>query len=309
MPQNSQLRTKPLSIAAEGLTVDGREISEQDILDIVETYNPAMYGARINLDHERDWSGWAAKNLSNVDIPGMLGDVLSVDAKKNNDGVLCLYAVLAPNASFVQLNQADQAVYFSIEINRNFRGTDKTYLVGLAVTDYPASCYTDRVKFSKEQNKDQVSEGADKDVTPITVNFQLEEPDQPSADTPGFFKKLFSTKDDPDMKKEDLAQAMKDALGEPLLNLSTQITALSAKTDKLENHFAQQVDEEGAEDEPGDKEENTEFAQVKQELASTKQALADLNSKLEKLAAEEHSDTTDSEEDPEGDNAQYANLL
>ena len=35
-----QLRTKPLSIAAVGMTVDGREITEQDVADIVETYNP-----------------------------------------------------------------------------------------------------------------------------------------------------------------------------------------------------------------------------------------------------------------------------
>ena len=32
-----QLRTKPLSIAAVGMTVDGREITEQDVADIGET--------------------------------------------------------------------------------------------------------------------------------------------------------------------------------------------------------------------------------------------------------------------------------
>ena len=50
-----QLRTIPLAIAAAGLTVDGREIEEQDINDIVETYNPKKYGARINIDHYADF--------------------------------------------------------------------------------------------------------------------------------------------------------------------------------------------------------------------------------------------------------------
>ncbi len=299
MPQNSHLRTKPLSIAAEGLTVDGREITEQDILDIVETYDPAMYGARINLDHERDWSGWAAKNLSNVDIPGILGDVLSVEAKKNEAGVLCLYAVLAPNASFVLLNQADQAVYFSIEISRNFRGTDRTYLMGLAVTDYPASCYTDRVKFNKENNSDQVSDGAGKDAAPFTVNFELEETEQPSAQTPGFFKTLFSKKDDPEMKKEDLAQALKDALGGPLTQLTSQVQTLNESFNKRFAEQEQEQDEEAP---------SEEIASVKQQLSDTQKALTDLAAKFDKALNEEHSDTTESEEEPEGEHAQYANL-
>ena len=116
-----QLRTIPLAIAAVGMTVDGREITEKDIDDIVDTYNYNKYGARINLDHEGEWSGWAAKHLHVVDLPGgMLGDVIELTSETNEDGVKVLLAVLAPNASFVLLNQADQAVYFSIEIDRNF---------------------------------------------------------------------------------------------------------------------------------------------------------------------------------------------
>ena len=198
-----QLRTKPLSIAAVGMTVDGREITEQDVADIVETYNPRKYGARINLDHEFNWSGWAAKNLHNVDIPGMLGDVVSVEAYENEEGIVCLYAVLAPNQGFVALNKADQAVYFSIEISRDFMGTGKTYLTGLAVTDYPASCYTDRIHFSSKSKPD------DTEVSLLTVDLGSCEP----IDTPKkpFFKRLF-TKEEPDMNETQLANALKDAV-------------------------------------------------------------------------------------------------
>ena len=155
MPRS--LLTIPLAIAAVGFTVDGREISEKDVDDIVATYSYKKYGARINLDHEFNWSGWAAKNLHGVDLNGgMLGDVLEVTSGLNDDGVKVLYAVLAPNASFLQLNQADQAVYFSIEINRDFMKSGQTYLTGLAVTDYPASAYTDRIHFSNNKKRNQV---------------------------------------------------------------------------------------------------------------------------------------------------------
>jgi hypothetical protein len=84
MPRS--LRTIPLSIAAMGMTVDGREISEKDINDIVATYNYRKYGARINLDHSGDWSGWVANNLHGVDLNGgMLGDVLEVTSGENED--------------------------------------------------------------------------------------------------------------------------------------------------------------------------------------------------------------------------------
>lgn len=289
-----QLRTKPLSIAAVGMTVDGREITEQDVADIVETYNPRKYGARINLDHEFNWSGWAAKNLHNVDIPGMLGDVVSVEAYENEEGVVCLYAVLAPNQGFVALNKADQAVYFSIEISRDFMGTGKTYLTGLAVTDYPASCYTDRIHFSSK------SKAGDTEVSLLTVDLGSCEP----IDTPKkpFFKRLF-TKEEPDMNETQLANALKDALGTPLEEFGQKLDGLTAKLDSFSTTKV-----EGEETPPEDNE-NTEVAQLKEELSSTKQALDELNDKFAKALKAPAGDTTDAEDEPEGDDGKYSNCL
>jgi len=263
-----QLRTKPLSIAAVGMTVDGREITEQDVADIVETYNPRKYGARINLDHEFNWSGWAAKNLHNVDIPGMLGDVESVEAYENEEGVVCLYAVLAPNQSFVQLNKADQAVYFSIEISRDFMGSGKTYLTGLAVTDYPASCYTDRIHFSSKSKAD------DTEVALLTVDLGSCEP----IDTP---KKPF-------FKRSEFGKK------------------LDGLTAKLDSFSTTNVEDEET---PPEDNENTEVAQLKEELSSTKTALDELNDKFAKALKAPAGDTTDADDEPEGDEGKYSQLL
>lgn len=289
-----QLRTKPLSIAAVGMTVDGREITEQDVADIVETYNPRKYGARINLDHEFNWSGWAAKNLHNVDIPGMLGDVESVEAYENEEGIVCLYAVLAPNQSFVTLNKADQAVYFSIEISRDFMGSGKTYLTGLAVTDYPASCYTDRIHFSSKSKPD------DMDVALLTVDLGSCEP----IDTPKkpFFKRLFA-KEEPDMNETQLANALKDALGTPLEEFGQKLDGLTAK---LDSFSTTKVEEEETPPEDG---ESTEVAELKQELSSTKKLLTELTDKFEKAVNAPAGNTTDADDEPEGDEGKYSQLL
>jgi hypothetical protein len=290
-----QLRTKPLSIAAVGMTVDGREITEQDVADIVETYNPRKYGARINLDHEFNWSGWAAKNLHNVDIPGMLGDVVSVEAYENEEGIVCLYAVLAPNQGFVALNKADQAVYFSMEISRDFMGTGKTYLTGLAVTDYPASCYTDRIHFSSKSKAD------DTEVALLTVDLGSCEP----IDTPKkpFFKRLF-TKEEPDMNETQLANALKDALGTPLEEFGKKLDGL---TTKLDSFLTTKV--EGEEETAPPAEESTELTKLKEELSSTKTALDELNEKFTKALKTPAGDTTNADEEHEGEEGKYSNCL
>ncbi|TMO02920.1 GPO family capsid scaffolding protein [Pseudoalteromonas sp. S558] len=289
-----QLRTKPLSIAAVGMTVDGREISEQDVADIVETYNPRKYGARINVDHEFNWSGWAAKNLHNVDIPGMLGDVESVQAYENEEGIVCLYAVLAPNQGFVELNKADQAVYFSIEISRDFMGTGKTYLTGLAVTDYPASCYTDRIHFSSKSKPD------DTDVSLLKVDLGSCEPIDAAPKKP-FFKRLFA-KEESDMKPEELATALKDALGTPLSEFGQKLDGLATKLDSFSTTKVE------GEDTPPADDENTELAQVKEELLKTKTALGELNDKFTKALKAPAGDTTPADDEPEGEEGKYNNL-
>ncbi|MDC4869224.1 GPO family capsid scaffolding protein, partial [Acinetobacter baumannii] len=48
-----KVKSKWFRIATAGDTTDGREIQENWIQEIVETYNPQTYGARINVEHIR----------------------------------------------------------------------------------------------------------------------------------------------------------------------------------------------------------------------------------------------------------------
>ncbi|QUM81676.1 GPO family capsid scaffolding protein [Moritella sp. 5] len=307
----AQLRTIPLAIAAMGLTVDGREISEKDIDDIVTTYNYKKYGARINLDHEFNWSGWAAKNLSNIDIKGgMLGDVIGLSTDKNEDGIKVLYAVLSPNASFVQLNQADQAVYFSIEIDRDFMKSGQTYLTGLAVTDYPASTYTDRIHFGQQDKDNTNNTSSDTDL--LKVSLGLEEAAKP---TKSLFKQLFNfKKDNDDMTREELAAAMADALGEPLLKFSQ---ALEANTQATQDLLAKQgtttalIDDvnTGIEADTSTGEPTAEFSAIDGKVNGLVEQIAALTKTVNDAIKDPASTTTDGEEEHLGENAKYHNLL
>lgn len=132
-----KLKTGWIRVATEGDTIDGRAISGQDLLDMAESYDTSEYGARIWPEH---WRWYAC------------GDVLAVKAEEV-DGRMRLFAILAPNQAMIEFNQQDQKVYTSIEIQDNFANTGKPYLVGLAITDSPASLGTDRIKlFSANGN-------------------------------------------------------------------------------------------------------------------------------------------------------------
>ena len=291
-----QLRTIPLSIAAVGLTVDGREIEEKDVNDIVETYNLNMYGARINIDHYADWSGWKTEALSSVKLNGgMLGDVIEVTSETNDDGVQVLKAVLAPNASFVQLNQADQHVYFSIEIDRNFRGTGKTYLTGLAVTDYPASAYTSRAKFSKERGIEN------KDVSFLRADLGLHS----QADKPPkkpFFKNLFNKDDDTmPLTKEDKAE-IGSAVAESLTPLFTQ---LNTSLTEFSKHNQQEAVGQQDEDQGTD----AQNQELTEQLTQLNDKFSKLENKFNELSNQEADDTTEADDEPTGDDGKYSNLL
>ncbi|KXO12442.1 Phage capsid scaffolding protein [Moritella sp. JT01] len=307
----AQLRTIPLAIAAMGLTVDGREISEKDIDDIVATYKYKKYGARINLDHECNWSGWAAKNLSNIDIKGgMLGDVIGLSTGKNEDGIKVLYAVLSPNASFVQLNQADQAVYFSIEIDRDFMESGQTYLTGLAVTDYPASTYTDRIHFSQQDKDNTNHTSSDTDL--FKVSLALDEAGKP---TKSLFKQLFNfKKDNDDMTREELAAAMADALGEPLLKFSQ---TLEANTQATQDLLAKQgtttapLDDvnTGTEADISTDKPTAEFSALDGKVEGLVEQIAALTKTVNDAIKDPASTTTEGEEEHLGENGKYHNLL
>lgn len=140
-----KLRSKWTRIAVEGATTDGRKIERSWIEDMAATYNPNTYGARLNCEHIR--------GLGPDSIFGAFGDVLALKAEEVDiagDKKLALFAQIEPTAALIELNKKGQKVYTSIEVQPKFADTGKAYLVGLAVTDSPASLGTEALQFSAQ---------------------------------------------------------------------------------------------------------------------------------------------------------------
>ncbi|HDR8859350.1 TPA: GPO family capsid scaffolding protein [Burkholderia territorii] len=133
---------KFVRVATEGATTDGRAITRQQIQEMADTYNPATYGARVFLEHIRG-----------VLPDGQFrayGDVRAVEARSVEDGKLALFAQIDPTDDLRAMTKARQKIYSSIEIAPNFADSGKAYLVGLGVTDSPASLGTEILTFSQQ---------------------------------------------------------------------------------------------------------------------------------------------------------------
>lgn len=135
-------KAKQFRVAVAGKTIDGREITEQQISDMAATYNTSKYQARIWLEHIR---GYAPDSMF-----GAYGDVLQVEAKRDpTSNILGLYATIEPLPAMVKITtELKQKIFSSIEINPNFQNTGRAYLEGLAFTDSPASTGCDVLQFS-----------------------------------------------------------------------------------------------------------------------------------------------------------------
>ena len=136
MPAKKPKVTDWRIIAMSGKTADGREISARHLQEMASQYNPEKYAARINLEHLRFIFPYP-------EVTGY-GDVVELKAEKQADGKTALLAKLAVNDNLQELWDADQKVFSSIEIHPDFSDTGKAYLVGVAVTDSPASLGTTR---------------------------------------------------------------------------------------------------------------------------------------------------------------------
>jgi hypothetical protein len=71
----------------------------------------------------------------------------TIDDDSILNGKWALFAKMTPTDELVGMVKASQKVYTSMEIRPNFANTGKCYLVGLAVTDDPASLGTEYLEF------------------------------------------------------------------------------------------------------------------------------------------------------------------
>lgn len=122
-------------VATSGKTADGRTIDAQDLRDMADSYDPALYTATIWYEHIRYF--------------GSLGTVAALKAEDVEGGKVGLFAQLKPNEYLLQQNKDGQKLFTSVEITPDFADTGKAYLSGLAVTDDPASLGTQELHFSR----------------------------------------------------------------------------------------------------------------------------------------------------------------
>lgn len=207
------IKAKRFRIAVEGATTDGRVISRDWISQMAKNYDPAMYGARVNMEHIKGYT---------PDSPfRRYGDVTALTAEEITDGPLkgklALYGDIKPTPELVELTKARQKIYTSVEINTKFADTGEAYLIGIAVTDDPASLGTEILSFSatakanplasRKQDKDNLFTAAEETV------IEFEEVAEPSPSLLARISAMFSAK-----KKTD---------GEQFADVSAAVTAVA----------------------------------------------------------------------------------
>lgn len=135
------LISKFFRIGTSGATVDGRNISASDINDMAETYDQDEYTAVLNYEHFSFYSGW--------------GKVIALKAETDKKNRRVLLAQIEPTARLLEINQSKQKLFTSMEIAKNFAKSGKAYLVGLAITDRPASLGVEALHFSTQKDTNQ----------------------------------------------------------------------------------------------------------------------------------------------------------
>lgn len=240
-----KFRSKWLRVAVEGATTDKREIKRSWLEQAAKNFNQATYGARIWLEHYRSllpdspfkaYGDVVALKTEEVEIAGV---------KK-----LALFAQLEPSSELIALNKAKQKIYTSIEIDENFADSGEAYMVGIAVTDSPASLGTDVLAFSAEKPESSPFRGRHYSATSmfseaIEANLEFEE----VADQVGLFSSLKTAISDLVNKGKDKdgrdATSFKE-LGEALEGLvafATQQQERATKTDAALTSLTQKLEQ------------------------------------------------------------------
>jgi hypothetical protein len=116
---------------------------EELFFELANSFNPKTYGARIWLEHIR---GVVPESIFKA-----YGDVIALrseEVETDNGRKMALFAQISPTTDLIEMTKARQKIYTSLEINPKFADTGLPYLVGLGITDSPASLGTDILSFA-----------------------------------------------------------------------------------------------------------------------------------------------------------------
>ena len=229
-------------VATEGATTDGRTINRSWIEQMAEQYDPKnTYAARINLDHIKTWL-----YRENEPHAQAYGDVLAVKAQEREDGKLQLLAQISPTDDLIALNKKRQKIYTSIEVDPNFADSGKAYLVGLAVTDDPASLGTEMLQFAANAKANPFTKRKQKAENVFTeaveADLEFEEQEEPKLSIFARISAMFAKKERSDDERFMDQENAIELLSEHVKNLDEKLTALSGENDKLKADFAKVQD-------------------------------------------------------------------
>ncbi|MBJ7536960.1 GPO family capsid scaffolding protein [Marinomonas transparens] len=259
--------SKWFKVATAGPTVDGREIKEQWLKDMAETYDQDEYTASIFQDHY----GWY----------GNYGQVVAVKAEKDAKGRLCLFAQIKANKMLLALNKAGQKLFTSIRVVEDFAETGKAYLMHLAITDEPASLGTEQLSFRQNGEHSQIFANEDG----IELDFGASQTDEELAaeikKRPNFLQRFFSNSPKEDDPMTDAEKAAFDKLQTQVDDFKTKLEALTSgsesESEEAPEDYAAQI--KALEDKITTLEsEKTEFANQAQTINTLKENFTKMQS-------------------------------
>ncbi|OTH00836.1 GPO family capsid scaffolding protein [Acinetobacter sp. ANC 4973] len=244
--EDKKYKSKWFRIAVAGDTTDGREIQADWIIQMAQSYDPKKYGARINIEHFR--------SIYPDGVFGAYGDVLALKTEKvtiDGEEKDALFAQIEPTQSLIALNQKKQKVYTSIEVDENFANKGSAYLIGLAVTDSPASLGTEMLQFAAGakvnpfSDKKQRPENLFTAAQEVALEFEeIKEPQSYSAGLLDKVKNMFKTQEKKSVESfSDQEQAIVEIAqetanqGQVVSKLETDFTDLNTAHEQLKTDF------------------------------------------------------------------------
>ena len=230
--------SKWIVVATEGATTDGRTINRTWIEQMAANYDPKKYGARVNLEHIKWRYMWNDDPHSKC-----YGDVVGLKTEENAEGKLQLLAQIDPTDDLIKLNKDRQKIYTSIECDPNFADTGEAYLVGLAVTDNPASLGTEMFVFSAGASANPLNNRKEKAenlfTAAIETELEFEEVKEKGLSVFAKIRALFADKEKTDDERfADQTQAI-ELLAEQTKETLEKLTELSADLAKQQSELTE----------------------------------------------------------------------
>lgn len=268
-------------VATEGATVDGRAISPNWINEMADSYSPDEYTALIWPEHNRsNWSKYEGDNW---------GIVEKLKAEKRG-GLLRLLAKITPNDHLLTANANQQKLFTSIEPNPDYKGKGSCYLMGLAVTDSPASSGTTRLTFSTSNGKETSLEYSQLE------EIEFSECDQTSliSNAINTLAKFFQTggqlpgAETNPQEEEPMNEKQFNEIKGTLASISEKQEAQQTTLDEFSEKFAKQAAEENPEGNApeGEAPESKKFSEVTTQLQTITESITSLQNQFKDLTKE-----------------------